>query len=66
MIRHQVKPGITGWAQVSGARGELATLEQLRRRVSLDLEYMQRWSMMFDVKIMALTVLREIFSRHAF
>ena len=66
VIRHQVKPGITGWAQVSGARGELTTLEQLRRRVALDLEYMQRWSMMFDIKIMALTVLREIFSRHAF
>ena len=66
VIRHQVKPGITGWAQVSGARGELATLEQLRLRVSLDLEYMQRWSMMFDIKIMALTILREIFSRHAF
>ena len=66
VIRHQVKPGITGWAQVNGARGELQDIEQLRRRVTLDLEYMQRWSLGFDVRIMLLTVMREIVSRHAF
>lgn len=66
VIRHQVKPGITGWAQVNGARGELETVDQLRARVKFDLEYMQRWSLMFDIKIMALTLLREVLSRHAF
>ncbi len=65
-IRHQVKPGITGWAQVNGSRGELVTHEDLRRRVELDLDYIQRWSMWFDIKIMFLTIMREIVSRHAF
>ena len=65
-IRHQVKPGITGWAQVNGSRGELVTHEDLRRRVELDLDYIQRWSLWFDIKIMFLTVCREIVSRHAF
>jgi Undecaprenyl-phosphate glucose phosphotransferase len=66
VIRHQIKPGITGWAQVNGARGELATIEQLRARVSLDLDYMRRWSLMFDLRVLVLTVTREIFSRHAY
>ncbi len=66
VVRFQVKPGITGWAQVNGARGALVTTEDLRRRVAYDLEYMQRWSAWFDIKIMALTVIREVVSRHAF
>lgn len=66
VIRHQIKPGLTGWAQVNGARGELATIEQLQKRVALDLEYMRRWSLLFDLRIIMLTVTREIFSRHAY
>jgi polysaccharide biosynthesis protein PslA len=66
VMRHQVKPGITGWAQVNGSRGELVTRDDLRRRVAYDLEYIQRWSIRFDLKIMVLTVLREIMSKHAF
>ena len=66
VLRYRVKPGITGWAQVNGARGELVTTEDLRRRLALDFEYIQRWSIGFDVKIMVLTVLREIVSPHAF
>jgi Undecaprenyl-phosphate glucose phosphotransferase len=66
IVRHQVKPGITGWAQVNGSRGELVTTEDLRRRVSYDLEYIQKWSIWLDVKIIALTILREVFSKHAF
>ena len=66
VIRHQVKPGITGWAQVNGARGQLETIEQLRRRVELDLEYMQRWSLLFDLRILLLTLYREVFSKHAY
>ncbi len=66
VIRHQVKPGITGWAQINGARGQLETIEQLRRRVELDLEYMRRWSLTFDIWILLLTLYREILSKHAY
>ena len=66
IVRLKVKPGITGWAQVNGARGELAKSEDLRRRVAYDLDYIQRWSVGFDLKIIALTVMREIISKHAF
>ena len=66
VIRHQVKPGITGWAQVNGSRGELVTTRDLRVRVALDLEYIQRWSIWFDIKIMILTVFREVVSPNSF
>jgi Undecaprenyl-phosphate glucose phosphotransferase len=66
VLRYRVKPGITGWAQVNGARGELVTTEDLRRRLAFDFEYIQRWSIGFDLKIMALTAMREILSRNAF
>jgi Undecaprenyl-phosphate glucose phosphotransferase len=66
VIRHQVRPGITGWAQVNGARGELVTTDDLRRRVTYDLEYIQKWSLRFDLRIISMTVLREVFSKHAF
>jgi Undecaprenyl-phosphate glucose phosphotransferase len=66
VIRHQVRPGITGWAQVNGARGELVTMDDLRRRVAYDLEYIQKWSLWFDLRIISMTVMREVFSKHAF
>ncbi len=66
IMRCRVKPGITGWAQVNGARGQLMKPEDLRKRVRYDLEYIQRWSLLFDIKIIALTVLREVVSKHAF
>jgi Undecaprenyl-phosphate glucose phosphotransferase len=53
--RHNVKPGITGWAQVRGLRGEIATEEKMRRRVEHDLYYIDNWSLWFDIKIIALT-----------
>jgi lipopolysaccharide/colanic/teichoic acid biosynthesis glycosyltransferase len=53
--RHRVKPGITGWAQVNGARGATATTDQLQRRVVLDLHYVENWSLLLDLKILALT-----------
>ena len=65
-VRHRVKPGITGWAQVNGWRGETRTEEQLRQRVRYDLDYIQDWSLGLDVKILVLTVLREIRSTTAF
>lgn len=66
VVRLKVKPGITGWAQINGARGELVKSDDLRRRVSYDLEYIQRWSIGFDLKIILLTAIREIISKHAF
>jgi Undecaprenyl-phosphate glucose phosphotransferase len=53
--RHRVKPGITGWAQVNGARGATDTTGQLHRRVELDLYYITHWSLWLDLKILALT-----------
>lgn len=58
MRRHYVKPGITGLAQISGARGETRTLADMRRRVEYDLEYIRNWSLWLDLKIVALTAVR--------
>jgi Undecaprenyl-phosphate glucose phosphotransferase len=65
-FRHRVKPGITGWAQVNGWRGETRTLDQIENRVACDLAYIENWSIWFDLRIMILTITREILSRHAF
>jgi polysaccharide biosynthesis protein PslA len=65
-LRHRVKPGITGWAQVNGWRGETKTVEQIENRVACDLAYIENWSVWFDLRIIMLTVTREILSRHAF
>jgi len=56
MLRHKVKPGITGWAQVNGWRGETDTLRKMVYRVEHDLDYIRDWSLWFDIKIMFLTV----------
>lgn len=53
--RHQVKPGITGWAQVNGWRGETDTEEKLRQRVAHDLEYIENWSLWYDLRILMRT-----------
>jgi Undecaprenyl-phosphate glucose phosphotransferase len=55
--RHNVKPGITGWAQVCGLRGEISTEEKMRQRVEHDLYYIDNWSLWLDIKILAMTVL---------
>jgi Undecaprenyl-phosphate glucose phosphotransferase len=65
-FRHRVKPGITGWAQINGWRGETKTMEQIENRVACDLAYIENWSIWFDLRIMVLTITREILSRHAF
>jgi Undecaprenyl-phosphate glucose phosphotransferase len=54
--RHNVKPGITGWAQVNGYRGETDTVEKMRRRIQYDLYYIDNWSPVFDIKIMIMTL----------
>ena len=58
MLRHKVKPGITGWAQINGWRGETDTLEKMEKRVEFDLHYIRNWSLWMDLKIIVLTVFR--------
>jgi putative colanic acid biosynthesis UDP-glucose lipid carrier transferase len=55
MVRHKVRPGITGWAQVNGARGETDTLEKMEQRIRLDLYYLRNWSLGLDLRIILRT-----------
>ncbi|MBN9088385.1 MAG: undecaprenyl-phosphate glucose phosphotransferase [Reyranella sp.] len=64
--RHRVKPGITGWAQVNGWRGETDTVEQIRKRVEHDLYYIEHWSILLDLKIIVRTVCGGFAGQHAF
>jgi putative colanic acid biosynthesis UDP-glucose lipid carrier transferase len=57
MIRHKVRPGMTGWAQVNGLRGETDTVEKMRKRIEYDIDYMNNWSLWLDVKILGRTIL---------
>ena len=57
MLRHKVKPGITGWAQVNGLRGETEVLEKMQARIEFDLDYLQNWSVWFDTWIILKTLL---------
>jgi putative colanic acid biosynthesis UDP-glucose lipid carrier transferase len=63
MLRHKVKPGITGWAQVNGLRGETATLDKMEARIQYDLDYLRNWSLWLDVWIILLTV-KVVLTRH--
>lgn len=65
-FRQHVKPGLTGWAQVNGFRGETARLEQMERRVDCDLWYVKNWSFWLDLKILALTVVELGRGRNAY
>jgi putative colanic acid biosynthesis UDP-glucose lipid carrier transferase len=56
MVRHKVKPGITGWAQVNGFRGETDTLEKMQARIDYDLDYLRNWSLRLDIHIILRTV----------
>jgi Undecaprenyl-phosphate glucose phosphotransferase len=64
--RHRVKPGMTGWSQVNGARGATETTEQLRRRVELDLYYIENWSVLLDIRILLLTLRTVVKQTNAF
>jgi putative colanic acid biosynthesis UDP-glucose lipid carrier transferase len=55
MMRHRVKPGITGWAQVNGYRGQTDTVIKMRDRVEFDLYYIQNWTFLMDLRIIAKT-----------
>ena len=60
MVRHLVKPGITGWAQVTGCRGETRTVEEMEERVKKDVWYLEHWTFFLDLKIIFLTVYNAI------
>ncbi len=66
MQRHKVKPGITGWAQVNGLRGETDTVEKMARRVEYDLFYIENWSLWFDIRIIFMTILTGFTDKNAY
>lgn len=66
MLRHKVKPGITGWAQVNGWRGETDTLDKMQKRVEHDLAYIHNWSLWWDLKIVFLTVFKGFIHKNAY
>ena len=64
--RHKVKPGITGWAQVNGLRGETDTQDKIEARVEHDVYYAENWSLLFDLRIIIMTALVVLFQRNAY
>ncbi|MBO3277161.1 undecaprenyl-phosphate glucose phosphotransferase [Pseudomonas schmalbachii] len=66
MLRHKVKPGITGWAQVNGWRGETDTLDKMQKRIEHDLHYINNWSLWWDLKIVFLTVFKGFVHKNAY
>jgi putative colanic acid biosynthesis UDP-glucose lipid carrier transferase len=66
MLRHKVKPGITGWAQVNGWRGETDTVDKMEMRIKFDLEYISNWSLWLDCKIVLYTIFRSFNDKNAY
>ncbi|WP_420331508.1 undecaprenyl-phosphate glucose phosphotransferase [Pseudoalteromonas shioyasakiensis] len=66
MLRHKVKPGITGWAQINGWRGETDTLDKMEKRIEFDLEYIRNWSLFLDLKIVFLTIFKGFVNKNAY
>ena len=64
--RHRIKPGITGWAQVNGLRGETETLDKMKARVEYDIHYIENWSLMFDLRILIMTIVAVLFPKNAY
>jgi lipopolysaccharide/colanic/teichoic acid biosynthesis glycosyltransferase len=62
MVKHQVRPGMTGWAQVKGYRGNTS----IRKRIEYDIYYIEHWSIAFDIKILILTVFKGFINRNAY
>ena len=62
MIKHQVRPGLTGWAQVNGWRGDTS----IEKRIEHDIYYIENWSFMFDLKIILLTVFKGFINKNAY
>ena len=66
MLRHKMKPGITGWAQINGWRGETDTLDKMEKRVEYDLFYIRNWSVWLDFKIIFLTIFKGFINKSAY
>ena len=66
MLRHIVKPGITGYAQINGYRGETDTLDKMERRIQYDLAYIRNWSLWLDIKIIILTIFKGFLGAKAY
>jgi putative colanic acid biosynthesis UDP-glucose lipid carrier transferase len=66
MVRHKVKPGITGWAQINGYRGETEVLDKMEKRIDHDLDYLRNWSLRLDLYIIIKTILVVLKDRHAY
>jgi putative colanic acid biosynthesis UDP-glucose lipid carrier transferase len=66
MVRHKVKPGITGWAQVNGYRGETETLDKMEKRIEYDLDYLRNWSLRLDLSIIIRTALLVVKDSNAY
>jgi putative colanic acid biosynthesis UDP-glucose lipid carrier transferase len=66
MLRHRVKPGITGWAQIHGYRGETDTVDKMAMRVEFDLHYIQNWSLWMDVRIIIWTAFKGWTGKNAY
>lgn len=66
MLRHKVKPGITGWAQINGLRGETETLVKMEKRIQYDLYYIDNWSLWLDIKIILLTLIKGFINKNAY
>ena len=66
MQRHRVKPGITGWAQINGLRGETRDEELMRQRVNLDLYYIENWSFWLDLRIIGRTIVTGFRDKNAY
>jgi len=66
MLRHKVKPGITGWAQINGYRGETNTIDKMQKRVEYDLHYIENWSLWLDCYIILMTVFKGFLNENAY
>ena len=66
MQRHRMKPGLTGWAQVNGYRGETDTLDKMEKRVEYDLYYIENWSLWLDIKIIFMTLWKGFVNQNAY
>jgi len=66
MLRHKIKPGITGWAQINGWRGETDTLEKMQKRIEYDLHYIRHWSLLWDIKIVLKTIFKGFGGKNAY
>ncbi|MBN2692195.1 MAG: undecaprenyl-phosphate glucose phosphotransferase [Burkholderiaceae bacterium] len=66
MLRHKVKPGITGWAQINGWRGETDSLDKMEKRVEYDMQYIRNWSLFMDLRIIAATIFKGFRSANAY